>query len=61
MKKEYIAPQMEAIEMKNEVQILAGSTLQNIAGGVFDPEVTAGNEPGRAPEFLEMALLLFDE
>ena len=49
MKKEYIAPQMEVVEIKNECQILAGS-VQNASGNVFDGIITGSNEPGRAPE-----------
>ena len=60
MKKEYMMPQMEVIEIKNECQILAGS-VANASGNVFDGTVTGGNEPGRAPEFQEMKDLLFGE
>ena len=58
MKKEYMMPQMEVIEIKNECQILAGS-VTNANGNVFDGTVTGGSEPGRAPEFEEMQELLF--
>ena len=60
MKKEYMKPSMEAVEIKNECQILAGS-VNNASGNVFDGTVTGGNEPGRAPEFQEMQDLLFGE
>ena len=58
MKKEYMMPQMEVVEIKNECQILAGS-VTNASGNVFDGTVTGGSEPGRAPEFQEMQELLF--
>ena len=60
MKKEYIMPLMEVIEIKNECQILAGSA-NNASGNVFNGEVTGSSEPGRAPEFEEMQNLLFGE
>ena len=60
MKKQYNKPSMEAVEIKNECQILAGS-VANASGNVFDGTVTGGNEPGRAPEFQEMKDLLFGE
>ena len=53
MKKEYMKPSMEAVEIKNECQILAGS-VNNVNGNVFDGTITGSNEPGRAPEFQEM-------
>ncbi|MBR4534828.1 MAG: hypothetical protein IKO85_09895 [Bacteroidaceae bacterium] len=60
MKKEYMKPSMEAVEIKNECQILAGS-VNNVNGNVFDGTITGSNEPGRAPEFQEMQDLLFGE
>ena len=51
---------MEAVEMRNECRILAGS-VTNASGNVFDGTVTGSNEPGRAPEFQEMQNLLFGE
>ena len=59
MKKEYIEPRMEAIEIRTGWQILAGSVTNANSDGVFDPTVTGGSEPGRAPEFEEMQNLLF--
>ena len=59
MKKEYMKPRMEAIEIRTEWQILAGSVINANSGDVFDPIVTGGAEPGRAPEFQEMQDLLF--
>lgn len=51
MKKEYMTPQMEAMEMKAQ-QLLAGSALTNVAGnGDLDPIITGGAESGRAPLF----------
>lgn len=60
MKKEYTKPSMEAVEIKNRQQLLAGS-VTNVNGNVFDGTVTGGSEPGRAPEFQEMQDLLFGE
>ena len=60
MKKQYNKPSMEAVEMRNECRILAGS-VTNASGNVFDGTVTGSNEPGRAPEFQEMQNLLFGE
>ena len=60
MKKQYNKPSMEAIEIKNGYQILAGS-VANANGNVFDGTVTGSNEPGRAPEFQEMKDLLFGD
>ena len=51
MKKEYMTPRMEAMEMKAQ-QLLAGSALTNVAGnGDLDPIITGGAESGRAPLF----------
>ena len=61
MKKQYNKPSMEAIEMRNECRILAGSNVNSASGNVFDGTVTGSNEPGRAPEFQEMQDLLFGE
>lgn len=60
MKKEYMKPSMEVIEIKNGCQILAGS-VANASGNVFEGEVTGGSGQGRAPEFQEMQDLLFGE
>ena len=60
MKKEYTKPSMEAVEIKNRQQLLAGS-VTNVNGNVFDGTITGSNEPGRAPEFQEMQDLLFGE
>ena len=60
MKKEYMKPSMEAVEIKNRQQLLAGS-VTNVNGNVFDGTITGSNEPGRAPEFQEMQDLLFGE
>ena len=51
MKKEYIEPRMEAIEIRTGCQILAGSVTNASSGDVFDTSVTGGSEPGRAPLF----------
>jgi hypothetical protein len=59
MKKYYLKPSMEAVEIKNECQILAGSVTSVNSDGVFDGTITGSNEPGRAPEFQEMQDLLF--
>ena len=50
---------MEAVEMRNGCRILAGSNVNSASGNVFDGTVTGSNEPGRAPELLEMQNLLF--
>lgn len=60
MKKEYMKPSMEAVEIKNRQQLLAGS-VTNVNGNVFDGTITGSNEPGRAPEFQKMQDLLFGE
>ena len=60
MKKEYTKPSMEAVEIKNRQQLLAGS-VTNVNGNVFDGTITGSNEPGRAPEFQKMQDLLFGE
>ena len=51
MKKEYMKPQMEAIEMKVQ-QMLAGSGPTSAAGnGDLDPVIGPGSGNGRAPLF----------
>ena len=59
MKKEYIQPRMEAIEIRNKSKILAGSVTNANSDGVFDPNVTGGSGDARSPEFEEMQNLLF--
>ena len=51
-------PSMEAVEMRNECQILAGSAT-NVSGDVFSGTITGGSENARSPEFQEMEDLLF--
>jgi hypothetical protein len=58
MKKDYLKPSMEAVEIKNRQQVLAGS-VTGVDGNVFDGTINGSNEPGRAPEFQEMEELLF--
>lgn len=58
MKKYYLKPSMEAVEIKNRQQVLAGS-VTGVDGDVFNGDITGSNEPGRAPEFQEMQDLLF--
>ena len=54
MKKEYMKPRMEVIEMRNECQILAGSTFPTGYGGEFGaPEFNSDN-------MQEMQSLLFN-
>ena len=50
---------MEAIEIRNRCQILAGSVTNANSDGVFDPNVTGGSGDARSPEFEEMKDLLF--
>jgi hypothetical protein len=38
MRKEYIKPQMEVVEIKSSVQVLAGSTPRYGGGGNADPQ-----------------------
>ena len=57
MKKQYLKPSMEAVEMRNECQILAGSAT-NVSGDVFSGTITGSDEPARSPEFEEMKDLL---
>ena len=59
MKKEYMKPQMEAIEIRTECRILAGSVTNANSDDIFDSDITGGSEPGRAPEFQEMQDLIF--
>ena len=59
MKKQYNKPSMEAIEIRNRCQILAGSVTNANSDGVFDPNVTGGSGDARSPEFEEMKNLLF--
>ena len=49
MKKQYMKPSMEAVEIKNECQILAGS-VSSVDGDVFTGDISGSSEPGRAPE-----------
>lgn len=58
MKKQYLKPSMEVVEMRNECQILAGSAT-NVSGDVFSGTITGGSENARSPEFQEMEDLLF--
>ena len=59
MKKEYSKPSMEAVEIKNECQILAGSDVTSVGGDVFNGDISGSREPARSPEFQEMQDLLF--
>lgn len=58
MKKYYLKPSMEAVEINHRHQVLAGS-VTGVDGNVFDGTINGSNEPGRAPEFQEMEDLLF--
>ena len=51
-------PSMEAVEIKNECQILAGS-VSSVDGDVFTGDISGSKEPARSPEFQEMEDLLF--
>ena len=54
MKKEYMEPQMEAIEIKMGQQMLAGSVPTSAAGnGDLDPVIGPGSGNGRAPGLFE--------
>ena len=46
MKKVYINPEMLVTVMQQRVTLLAGSIESN---GIFDPDITGGDEPPRAP------------
>jgi len=59
MKKEYQKPSMEAVEMKNGQQLLAGSVTSVSSGGIFDGTVSGGTGNARSPEFDEMEELIF--
>ena len=48
MKKEYIEPQMQAVNINNSQQLLSGS-VTGVAGGVFDESISGGSGTGRAP------------
>ena len=50
---------MEAVEIKNECQILAGSDVTSVGGDVFNGDISGSREPARSPEFQEMQDLLF--
>ena len=50
MKKQYMKPQMEAIEIQNACQILAGSMVSDISGDGFIYE-GGSKETARAPMF----------
>ena len=58
MKKNYLKPSMEAVEIKNECQILAGS-VTSVGGDVFNGDISGSKEPARSPEFQEMQDLIF--
>ena len=47
MKKEYIKPHVEAVEIRVGQQLLQASKVNNNAD--IDEIITGGNEPGRAP------------
>ena len=49
---------MEAVEIKNECQILAGS-IDGVSGNVFNGDISGSKEPARSPEFQEMQDLIF--
>ena len=59
MKKHYLKPSMEAVEIKNECQILAGSDVTSVGGDTFNGDITGSKETARSPEFQEMEDLLF--
>ena len=50
---------MEAVEIKNECQILAGSDVTSVGGDAFNGDITGSKETARSPEFQEMEDLLF--
>ena len=51
MKKEYTKPSMEAVAMRYEWQILAGSVTGVSSNDIFDDVITGGSGTGRAPLF----------
>ena len=53
MKKEYVKPQMEVVNINHRQPLLTGS-LQSIVGNTDIDFGGAGNEVGRAPMFDEM-------
>ena len=50
MKKEYMKPQIEAIEINQRQLLLAGSDVTSVSGDVFTGDITGSKEPSRAPE-----------
>ena len=51
MKKRYVKPQMETMEIDHGGDLLCGSpNADNASGNVFDDEITGSSEPGRSRE-----------
>ena len=48
MKKAYMKPQMEVVEIKMGQQLLAGSNVSNASGNVFSGNVYGGSGDARA-------------
>ena len=48
MKKNYQKPQMEAVNVNMSSQILTGSGVSSVAGGVFDGTVSGGSGTARS-------------
>ena len=46
MKRAYINPEMLVVRLQQHTSLLAGSIESN---GLFDPDITGGGEPPRAP------------
>ena len=51
MKKEYIKPQMEVVEIASSVQLLAGSTPGYGGGGNADPQAPEFDWVDKADQF----------
>ena len=58
MKKQYMKPSMEVVEIRNSAEPIFVCT-SSVSGNVFDGDITGSSEPGRAPEFDEMQELIF--
>lgn len=62
MKKQYLKPSMEAVEINDSAQFLTVSDVKSVnSGDVFDGTITGGSGSGRAPEFSEIEELLFGQ
>ena len=48
MKKNYQKPQMEAVNVNMSSQILAGSGVSSVAGGVFNENISGGSGTARS-------------